>query len=101
MGLYEAAQLSMEGEDILDEAAEFSSQLLNAQINYLDDENARVVKHTLRHPYRKSLAKFKGKNFMEEFKGRNDLGKSLQELSIAEFYMAKDVYRRELLHIFK
>ncbi|KAL3522106.1 hypothetical protein ACH5RR_014940 [Cinchona calisaya] len=101
IGLYEAAQLSIEGEDILDDAAEFSSQLLNARINYLDDENAAIVKNTLRHPYRKSLAKFNAKNFMGEFQGINGLEKSLQELSNVDFYMAQNVHRQELLHISK
>lgn len=35
MGLYDASQLSIEGEDILDQAAEFSTQLLD---QCLDDK---------------------------------------------------------------
>ncbi|XP_062162278.1 (3S,6E)-nerolidol synthase 1-like isoform X2 [Alnus glutinosa] len=59
MALYEASQLSIEGEDILDEAANFSELLLNARVRHLDDDNqVRAVGRTLRHPYHKSLSRW-------------------------------------------
>ncbi|GLT70745.1 hypothetical protein SLA2020_428050 [Shorea laevis] len=64
MALYEASQLSIEGEDILDEAGNFSEQLLNARLRHLDENQLRVVGNTLRHPYHKSLAMFMAKNFL-------------------------------------
>ncbi|KAL3519579.1 hypothetical protein ACH5RR_017728 [Cinchona calisaya] len=103
MGLYEAAQLSIQGEDILDDAEEFSSQVLNAGMKYLDDNNARIVKNTLRHPYRKSLYRFKPNNLMESqvIEGINGWDTSLQELSYADFYMAQGIHRQDLLQITK
>ncbi|XP_062162280.1 (3S,6E)-nerolidol synthase 1-like isoform X2 [Alnus glutinosa] len=59
MALYEASQLSIEGEDILDEAANFSELLLNARVRHLDDDNqVSAVGRTLRHPYHKSLSRW-------------------------------------------
>nr|XP_027105074.1 (3S,6E)-nerolidol synthase 1-like [Coffea arabica] len=102
MELYEAAQLSIEGEDILDDAAEFSSQLLNALLKYLDEDNAALVKNTLKHPYRKSMYKFKANNFMgSEVEGINGWENCLLELSNADFYMAQGIHRQELLQITK
>ncbi|GLT70748.1 hypothetical protein SLA2020_428080 [Shorea laevis] len=73
MALYEASQLSIEGEDILDEAGSFSEQLLNARVRHLGvKEPLRVVENTLRHPYHKSLARFMVKNFLVIFKRQMD-----------------------------
>ncbi|KAI3676733.1 hypothetical protein L1987_86346 [Smallanthus sonchifolius] len=43
MELYEASQLCIEGENILDEAATFSSHILQKSLNVLDDKEARMV----------------------------------------------------------
>ncbi|GLT83136.1 hypothetical protein SLE2022_014450 [Rubroshorea leprosula] len=47
MELYEASQLIIEGEDILDKAREFSAKHLKAWEEKLDHYHARVVKNTL------------------------------------------------------
>ncbi|XP_057463902.1 (3S,6E)-nerolidol synthase 1, chloroplastic-like [Actinidia eriantha] len=74
MALYEASQPSIEREEIHDQAAEFSYQLLDSWM-------ARVVSHTLRHPYQKSLAKFMARNFLTDYKGQNKWEDTLQELA--------------------
>ncbi|KAJ9690164.1 hypothetical protein PVL29_012690 [Vitis rotundifolia] len=79
MGLYEASQLSI-GEDILEEAGNFSSLLLNACLQHLDHHQATVVKNTLEHPHQKSLARFMTKNFLTDFQGTNGWINVLQEL---------------------
>ncbi|MFS7987884.1 putative S-linalool synthase [Helianthus anomalus] len=38
--LYEASHLSIEGEDVLDEAAKFSSHMLQNTVSSLDDKEA-------------------------------------------------------------
>ena len=55
MGLYEASQLSIKGEDILEEMGNFSSQLLNAWNTNDDQSQARIVRNILGHPHHKSL----------------------------------------------
>eukprot|EP00261_Vitis_vinifera_P032725 XP_019073968.1 PREDICTED: (3S,6E)-nerolidol synthase 1, chloroplastic-like isoform X1 [Vitis vinifera] len=72
MGLYEASQLSI-GEDILEEAGNFSSLLLNACLQHLDHHQAAVVKNTLEHPHHKSLARWwKDLGLTEELKFARD-----------------------------
>lgn len=103
-GLYEAAQLSVEGEDILDEAANFSSKFLNEWLrnrNVDDDKAAAAIANTLRHPYHKSLAKFEAKNFLTEFKGHNSWESTLQELSCLDSFFAQSVHRADLSQISK
>ncbi|CAI9756545.1 unnamed protein product [Fraxinus pennsylvanica] len=83
MELYEAAQLVTDGEDILDEAAKFSSQ---------------IVSNRLKHPYHKSIAKFTAKKYIRDFQG-NGWGKTLKELAKMDISRAQTVNQQELIQI--
>ena len=61
-GLYEASQLSIEGEDILDEVGEFSRQYLTEWATHLDHQQVILITDTLKNPHHKSLARFTTKN---------------------------------------
>ncbi|CAL5408281.1 unnamed protein product [Camellia sinensis] len=90
MGLYEASQLSIEGEDVLDQAADFSAQQLNGWLTHLDDHHqAKVICNTLGHPQHKSLAKFMAKNFLNDYNGPN--ANVLQELAKMDFNVSGHV----------
>ncbi|CAL5344728.1 unnamed protein product [Camellia sinensis] len=100
MGLYEASQLSIEGEDILDQAADFSAQLLNGWLTRLDNHHqAKVISSTLGHPQHKSLAKFMAKNFLSDYNGPN--ANALQELAKMDFNMSPSMYQKEMLQVSK
>ncbi|KAK2992401.1 hypothetical protein RJ640_000476, partial [Escallonia rubra] len=99
MELYEASQLSIEGEDILEEAANFSSQLLTLRMEHLDHHQARIIKKTLEHPYRKSLARSNIKNFTRDFDDINGYKSTLQELASMEFNVVQTVHQQELLQV--
>ncbi|KAK2990975.1 hypothetical protein RJ640_005457 [Escallonia rubra] len=101
MGLYEASQLRIEGEDILEEAANFSSQLLNRTFLelLLDHHQARIVRKTLEHPYRKSLARSTIKNFTRDFDDINGYKSTLQVLANMEFDMVQTVHQQELFQV--
>nr|UXB54290.1 nerolidol synthase 1 [Atractylodes lancea] len=94
MALYEASQLSTEGEIILDEAANFSFQLLHHAMKSLDDDQARMVRHTLENPYHKTVALFNLNNYIEDFSD-----KVLQELAELDFSMVQSVHQMELNQI--
>ncbi|XP_058198228.1 probable terpene synthase 13 isoform X2 [Rhododendron vialii] len=95
MGLYEASQLSIEGEDILDQAAEFSAQLLNVWMTNLDHHQARVVGNTLGHTYHKSLARFMAKSYLGDYRGPNGWVKRLQQLAKLDFQIVQSAPRRK------
>nr|QGX02119.1 sesquiterpene synthase 2 [Tripterygium wilfordii] len=99
MALYEASQLSMEGENILDEARDYSSRLLNAYVTQLDHDQARIVEHTLTHPHHKSLARFMAKNFLRDFHGTNGWIDDLKKLAKVDFDMAQSTYQKEVVQI--
>ncbi|KAI4296543.1 hypothetical protein L6164_036493 [Bauhinia variegata] len=77
--LFEASQLSIEGEDFLDEAGNLSRQLLNAWVSrFHDHHQAKAIANTLRCPIHKSLSKFMPTNSQLQNLGWTS---SLQELS--------------------
>lgn len=101
MELFEASQLSIEGEDTLEVAGNFSGHLLNAMLSstFLNDRDAIVVSNTLQHPYHKSLAKFTGENFLRHYNGPNLCRNVLQQLVKTDFDMAHSIHQKELVEI--
>ncbi|WMV48660.1 hypothetical protein MTR67_042045 [Solanum verrucosum] len=101
IGLYEASQLGVEGEYILDEIANFSVGHLNACLANNDScDEARIIKETLKYPYHKSLASCKAKSFINNFKGINGWGKStLQELANMDYSITKEIHQHELIQV--
>ncbi|KAH0721426.1 hypothetical protein KY284_006456, partial [Solanum tuberosum] len=101
IGLYEASQLGVEGEYILEEIANFSVNHLNACLANNDScDEARIIKETLKYPYHKSLANCKAKSFINNFKGINGWGKStLQELANIEYSITQEIHQHELAQV--
>ncbi|KAH0753100.1 hypothetical protein KY285_006248 [Solanum tuberosum] len=101
IGLYEASQLCVEGEYILEEIANFSVDHLNACLANNDScDEARIIKETLKYPYHKSLANCKAKSFINNFKGINGWGKStLQELANIEYSITQEIHQHELAQV--
>ncbi|XP_057462464.1 (3S,6E)-nerolidol synthase 1-like [Actinidia eriantha] len=99
MSLYEASQLSIQGEDILDQAADFSSQLLSGWATNLDHHQARLVRNALTHPYHKSLATFMARNFHYDCKGQNGWLNNLQELAKMDLTMVQSMHQKEVLQV--
>uniref|UniRef100_A0AAU7LL55 Linalool/nerolidol synthase n=1 Tax=Zanthoxylum ailanthoides TaxID=159071 RepID=A0AAU7LL55_9ROSI len=102
IGLYEASQLSIGGEDhVLDEAGDFCANILNECVTHLDHYQARLVKNTLLHPYRKSLP------LAKDFLLGNVQGSvrewilDLQELAKLDFKLVQSLHKMETVQISK
>ncbi|KAJ9690162.1 hypothetical protein PVL29_012688 [Vitis rotundifolia] len=87
MGLYKASQLSVQGEDILEEARNFSNRHLNAWNTHNDQHQARIVRNTLGHSHHKSLARFMAKRFLNDFQGTDGWINSFRQLAKMDFNM--------------
>ncbi|XP_021666789.2 probable terpene synthase 13 isoform X2 [Hevea brasiliensis] len=98
LSLYEASQLST-GEDVLDEAEDYSYRLLNSWVTELDHNQARAVENTLEHPHHKSLARFMAKHFIIDFQGENGWMNELQQIAIWDFKRVQSQYQQEIIHI--
>ncbi|KAF6173498.1 hypothetical protein GIB67_023289 [Kingdonia uniflora] len=99
MELFEASELRIEGEIILDEASVFASKYLNDMLKHVGEDEARVIRDTLNHPFNKSLARFKAKPYIKNFKrdyGTNDI---LQELVKVDFNIVQTLHQKELFEV--
>lgn len=96
MALYEASQLRIEGEIILDEAETFSYQNLQERMKFLDEEQATMVRRTLANPYHKTLPFCSLKNSIRDYNGT-----VLQELAELEFNILQYVHQREINQILR
>ncbi|KAL0398705.1 UNVERIFIED_CONTAM: Tricyclene synthase Oc15, chloroplastic [Sesamum radiatum] len=102
MELYEAAQLSFQGEHILDEAASFSSQALREYcLADVDDDLSRMISGKLKYPYHKTIAKLTRKDFLQDLQGINGWGKTLRELALMDLRKGQSVYQGELAQVSK
>ncbi|CAK7350843.1 unnamed protein product [Dovyalis caffra] len=101
MSLYEASQLSIKGEDVLDEAGDYSYRLLSSSMRNLDYNQARFVGNSLDHPHHKSLASFMAKNFFNDWHEKNGWINMLQELAKIDFMMVQSQHQHELVEIAK
>ncbi|XP_050222326.1 probable terpene synthase 13 [Mercurialis annua] len=105
MELYEASQLSIKGEDLLDELGDYSYQLLNSWMTRVHHSQAKIVQNTLDHPHHKSLAKFMAQKYLSRDahmrNNENRWMKELQELATFEFKMVQSKYQEEMLQILR
>ncbi|KAK6162416.1 hypothetical protein DH2020_002257 [Rehmannia glutinosa] len=102
LALYEASHLSMEGEEILNEAAICSYQYLNDKLTCFDHEDqVKMVKHCLLYPQHKSLAHFMAKDFIQSLNGQYGWEILLQELAELEFASLESLHKHEILQVVK
>ncbi|KAL5054417.1 hypothetical protein RYX36_035099 [Vicia faba] len=99
--LFEASHLSMEGEDILDEAEEFSRKILNEKLAQLDNHEAIFVRRTLEYPSHKNLPLFNARNFYGHLYGTDVWFGSLQEFEKIDFSLRQRLYHQEIAQISK
>lgn len=95
MSLYEASQLRIEGEGVLDEAEFLSRQLLEERMKFLDYDQAITIRNTLSHPYHKSFARISGKHLLGNVFD-NEYGKALQELATMDLTVMQIIHEKEL-----
>ncbi|KAJ4826034.1 putative terpene synthase 13 [Turnera subulata] len=101
MSLYEASQLSIIGEQVLDQAEEYSYHTLSSWVSHSDSHLGRLVGNTLDHPHHRSLAKFMAKHFYKDLHSSSGWISILQELARTELKMNQYQYQQEIVQISK
>ncbi|PWA36188.1 (3S,6E)-nerolidol synthase 2 [Artemisia annua] len=91
IALYEASHLSMEGEQILKEASDFSSGALKEMVPSLDQDQAMIVTNTLQHTYQRTSSTFMVKKFMKVYNGT-----PMWELAQLELTKVQSLHRTEV-----
>ncbi|KAK7302644.1 hypothetical protein RJT34_13537 [Clitoria ternatea] len=103
IALYEAAQLSIEGEDSLEDAGHLSYQLLNAWLTrHKDHHEATYVANTLHHPLHYSLSRFRdiADVFLSDFKTKKEWT-CLEELAEINSCIVRLMNQIEIIQVYK
>ncbi|KAI7756380.1 hypothetical protein M8C21_004485, partial [Ambrosia artemisiifolia] len=91
MALYEASQLSIEGDHMIEEAADFSRDALAEKVPFLDQHEATMVNDTLQHPYQRTSPTFMIKKFIKHYTGT-----TMCELAKLELAKVQSLHQTEV-----
>ena len=97
LSLYEASFLSIENENILEEAREFSTKHLEEYVMQNKDTNlSALVSHSLELPLHRRMLRLEQRWFIDIYRSREDMNPILLELAELDFNMVQAVYQEEL-----
>ncbi|KAK6124436.1 hypothetical protein DH2020_041813 [Rehmannia glutinosa] len=101
LSLYEASFLSMEGENILDLAKDFSTHHLRDRLHQItnDPSLAEQIRHALELPLHWRVQKIEAKWFINVYETRFDANLILLELAKLDFNMVQAKYQDEIKHM--
>ncbi|KAM7486326.1 hypothetical protein LguiA_002335 [Lonicera macranthoides] len=98
LSLYESAHLRVHGEDILDEALEFTTAHLEQMLNSLSSNtlSASLVGYALNMPIRKGLTRLDARHYFPIYQQDNSHNKTILKFAKLDFNMLQKVHQREL-----
>ncbi|KAG5537079.1 hypothetical protein RHGRI_024505 [Rhododendron griersonianum] len=100
LSLYEATFLSIHQEDILDEAMEFTTNLLNSALpNLSNNPIAAQVVHALSQPIHKGLKRLESRLYISFYQKDDSHDKVLLDFAKLDFNLLQKLYQRELSEI--
>ncbi|XP_072081867.1 probable sesquiterpene synthase [Arachis hypogaea] len=94
--LYEAAQLRVHGEDILEKAHEFTYNKLKSITNQLSPSLAEQVNQSLVQPFHKAIPRMKARSYMSFYEESSTHDKILLKFAKLDFNMLQKWYRKEV-----
>ncbi|KAJ1376771.1 Terpenoid cyclases/protein prenyltransferase alpha-alpha toroid [Sesbania bispinosa] len=99
--LYEAAQLRVHGEDILDEALDFTSTHLKCLTNKLSPFLAAQISHCLKKPFHKGYPRLEARCYMSFLEDDPSHSKVLLNFAKLDFNMLQKLHQKEVGSITK
>ncbi|KAK6144054.1 hypothetical protein DH2020_020874 [Rehmannia glutinosa] len=99
LSLYEASNLSMEGEIILDAAKEFATQHLKQKLdqnNIINENIAEEIAHVLELPLHFRMPRLESRWFIDVYEKRQDMNPVMLELAKLDFNIVQTMYQDEL-----
>ncbi|KAK6124032.1 hypothetical protein DH2020_042248 [Rehmannia glutinosa] len=101
LSLYEASFLSLEGENILDLAKDFSTHHLRDRLHQItnDPSLAEQIRHALELPLHWRVQKIEAKWFINVYETRFDANLILLELAKLDFNIVQAKYQDEIKHM--
>ncbi|XP_017409571.1 probable terpene synthase 2 [Vigna angularis] len=99
--LFEASQLRIHGEDILDEALDFTQTHLNSLINQLSPSFAAQISHCLRKPFHRGVPRLEARRYISFYESNPSHCKVLLTFSKLDFNMLQGLHKIEVGSITK
>jgi (-)-alpha-terpineol synthase len=100
LSLYEASFLSIEGENILDEARDFSAQHLEEYVKQNKDKNlSATVSHALEIPLHWRMLRLEARWFIDIYRRREDMNPILLELAELDFNIVQATHQEDLKQV--
>ncbi|KAJ0788162.1 putative lyase [Helianthus annuus] len=99
LNLYEASYVSVEDEDILDDARDFTTKYLKESLKNIADEHlSSLISHALDIPLQWMVPRVEAKWFIEAYEKRTDMNPTLLELAKLDFNMLQAIHLEDLKH---
>ncbi|KAJ4968224.1 hypothetical protein NE237_014925 [Protea cynaroides] len=99
--LYEATHLRIPGEDILDEALEFTTTGLKSIVTDLKPPLATQVMHALRQPLHKGVSRIEARHYISIYQEDKTKNEILLKLAKRDFNLLQSIYLQELRQLSK
>ncbi|KAI8552712.1 hypothetical protein RHMOL_Rhmol06G0288000 [Rhododendron molle] len=99
VSLYEATHLRVHGEDILDEALDFTTTHLNSAVPNLKNAIADQVVHALNQPIHKGLTRLEARHYILFYEQEDSHNKTLLDFAKLDFNRLQKLHQKELSEI--
>ena len=100
LSLYEASFLSIEGENILDKARDFSAKHLDEYVKQNKDKNLfAIVSHALEIPLHWRMLRLEARWFIDIYRRREDMNPILLELAKLDFNIVQATHQEDLKQV--
>ncbi|XP_061351012.1 (-)-germacrene D synthase-like [Gastrolobium bilobum] len=99
LSLYEAAHVSIHGEDILDEALAFTTSHLEFMTTHLSPSLAAKVNHALKRPLRKNLPRLVARHYISTYEEDPSHDETLFLFAKLDFNILQKTHQKELGNI--
>lgn len=98
LSLYEASFLGYEGEQILDEAKDFTTFYLRGALNKCRNSSMLLehVKHALEIPLHRRIQRLEARWYIETYDKRKDANQTLLEAAKLDFNIVQSTLQKEL-----
>ncbi|KAM3696545.1 hypothetical protein ACB098_06G048200 [Castanea mollissima] len=99
LAFYEATHLRVHGEDILDEALEFTATHLKSIASLIGNPLAAQITRALKQPLHKGIPRLEARRYISIYEQDASHNKVLLKLSILDFNLVQSLHKEELRYI--
>ncbi|KAL4619167.1 hypothetical protein ACB092_06G060100 [Castanea dentata] len=99
LAFYEATHLRVHGEDILDEALDFTATHLKSTASLIGNPLAAQITRALKQPLHKGIPRLEARRYISIYEQDASHNKVLLKLSILDFNLVQSLHKEELRYI--